>query len=264
MLVDISKRKIVILPWAGFCSGLLPTAAQSQTLLGAMINSAGRNRMHSQRLARSYAQLVLNVEPESSRRYMRESFSAVALTLDSLEMAAPNATVREAVKLAMGVWSKYKAYLETTPSKSHLKNVNASAEEFFSASHALTNALQNVVNQKTAKLTNDAGAQRPRAMRLAKCYLLEFGGVALANEIRIAKTQFEEVHKSLEQAPETTGSIRAQLDLVKIQFGFIATAVDGVNLEREKFARAAVTTSERIVEIMDEVVRGYAVQVKSS
>jgi hypothetical protein len=259
-----SHRRQFILGALG-AAGLsaLPGRAQSQATLGAMINSAGRNRMHSQRLARSYAQLVLGVEAETSRRYLKESYSAVGTTLESLDLAAPNASIRGTIKSASAAWQKYKERLDAAPNKAQLRDVNAAAEDFFAASNALTIALQDVANQKTAKLTNDAGAQRPRAMRVAKCYLLELGGVALANEIRNAKTQFEAVHSTLEQAPETNGTIRAQLDLVKIQFGFVATAIDGANLDKDKFARAVVTTSERIVEMMDEVVRGYALQVKA-
>jgi hypothetical protein len=259
----ITRREIITSAIAALGLGALPGQAQSQAVLGAMINTAGRNRMHSQRLARSYAQLVLGVEADASRRYLKESYSAVGTTLESLELAAPNASIRGTIKTAGTSWQKYKARLDAAPNVSQLRDLNAAAEDFFTASNALTIALQDVANQKAAKLTNDAGAQRPRVMRVAKCYLLELGGVALASEIRSAKTQFDAIHSTLEQAPETNGTIRAQLDLVKIQFGFIATAVDGVNLDKDKFARAAVSTSERIVELMDDVVRGYALQVKA-
>jgi nitrate/nitrite-specific signal transduction histidine kinase len=262
MGINLVRRQILAASFATCGLAVWPSRAQSQALLGAMINVAGRNRMHSQRLARSYAQLSLDIESDAARRYLVESSTAASATLESLDLAAPNAGVRSAIKAASAAWKQYKAQLDARPDRAHLKEVNAAAEEFFGASNALTAALQDAANQKAAKLTNDAGAQRPRVMRLAKCYMLEQGGVSMASEMRTAKTQFEAVHAALEQAPETTGVIRAQLDLVKVQFGFIATAVDGANLDRSKFARAAVTTSERIVEMMDEVVKGYAQQVK--
>jgi nitrate/nitrite-specific signal transduction histidine kinase len=263
MQIQFTRRKLVATSIATIGLGALPSRAQSQAVLGAMINTAGRNRMHSQRLARSYAQLVLGVEEKEARRYLAESMSAASATLESLDLAAPNPTVRNAVKAATVAWKPYRALLEAKADRGKLKELNQTAEEFFAASNALTNTLQEAANQRAAKITNDAGAQRPRVMRVAKCYLLEYSGMAIGNEMRAAKTQFESIHATLEQAPETNGAIRAQLDLVKIQFGFIATAVDGGNLEVSKFAKAAVSTSERIVDLMDEVVRSYAQQVRT-
>jgi hypothetical protein len=262
MHIALTRRQLVATSIAALGLGALPGRAQSQAVLGAMINTAGRNRMHSQRLARSYAQLALGVEEKEARRYLAESISAASATLESLDLAAPSPAARNAVKAAAAAWKPYRALLEAKADRSKLKEVNQTAEEFFAASNTLTNTLQEAANQRAAKITNDAGAQRPRVMRIAKCYLLEQGGVAIANEMRTAKTQFESIHATLEQAPETNGAIRAQLDLVKIQFGFIATAVEGGTLDIPKFQRAAVSTSERIVDLMDEVVRAYAQQVK--
>jgi Type IV pili methyl-accepting chemotaxis transducer N-term len=262
-VIQIQRRQLILGALGAAGLSALPGRAQSQSVLGAMINTSGRNRMHSQRLARSYAQLVLNIDAEGAQRHLKESMTAVGGTIEALDLAAINPAVRASVKVAATSWQKYKAQLDAAPSKTQLPEVNAAAEDFFIASNALTTVLQDAANQKSAKLTNDAGAQRPRAMRLAKCYLLQINGVNVANEIRSAKAQFESIHAALEQAPETTGNIRAQLDLVKIQFGFISTAVDGANLDREKFGRAAVSTSERIVDMMDDVVRGYAQQVRA-
>jgi hypothetical protein len=254
----ISYTAVVI----GLAVGISPGRAQSQTLLGAMINSAGRNRMHSQRLARCYAQQSLGIDADASKRHMQESIAAISGAIEALGLTAPNANVRTALKAADDTWQKYRAQLQTPANGAQLRGINRAAEDFFAASNTLTLSLQNAANQKAAKLTDDAGAQRPRTMRLAKCFLFDLAGNALADEVRTVKPQFEAIHAELEKAPETTGAIRAQLDLVKIQFGFLASAIDGTAVDRSKFARAAVTTSERIVELMDDVVRGYALQVK--
>jgi Type IV pili methyl-accepting chemotaxis transducer N-term len=258
-----TRREVIASSLLAVGLGALPVVAQSQAVLGAMINSAGRNRMHSQRIARCYAQLVIDIDADAARRQMAQSLSAAGGALDALELNPPNAAIRGAAKAARGAFDGFKALVQSAPGRDKLKAVNGAAEEFFAASNALTVAVQDFAQQKAAKLTNDAGAQRPRVMRLAKCYLMELGGLSLRDEIRAAKTQFEAIHAALEQAPESNGTIRAQLDLVKIQFGFIVTAVDTTIVDSAKFARAAVSTSERVVDLMDEVVKAYALQVKA-
>jgi Type IV pili methyl-accepting chemotaxis transducer N-term len=257
------RREFVLSSTMALALGALPVNAQSQTVLGAMINTSGRNRMHSQRIVRAYAQIVTNIDADAARRHMAESSKAIGAALDALELTPLSDGVSAATKNAWSAWTGFRSQVQATPSREELKAVNGAAETFFAAANGMTLALQDFAKQKAAKLTNDAGAQRPRVMRLAKCCLMDLGGVAMRDEVATAKAQFEAVHASLEQAPETTGAIRAQLDLVKIQFGFVATAIESKLVDRNTFARAAVSTSERIVDLMDDVVLGYSKQVRA-
>ena len=263
MQVTYKRRELIFSALLAAGLGALPVVAQSQAVLGAMINSAGRNRMHAQRLARNYAQLLLEIEPAAARQQLAQSLSEVSGTLDVLARNPLNPAVHSAQKNAQLSFDALKSLMQSPPSRDKLVAVNSAAEVFFATSNALALALQEFAQQKTAKLTNDAGAQRPRVMRLAKCYLMDLAGLTLSDEVRATKAQFEQVHADLMQAAESSKLVRGQLDLVKIQFGFIATALDTRVAETNKFARAAVSTSERVVELMDEVVKAYALQVKA-
>ncbi len=235
---------------------------QSRQTLGAMINLAGRNRTHAHRIVRCYAQLLLSVEPDAARRQMTESSTAVGSSLDAIGLAVQEDASRNAVARAKKTWADFEALLGVATDRKQVRPINTAAGGLFNASASLVAALQATTAERTAQIVSSAGLQRTRITRIAKGFLMGQLGEPATDEIRTERAEFDSTHQMLMGAPETTAAIRSNLELVQVQYAFITVALDKPIVSVAQFASAAVSTNERIVQVMDEVVRAYAGQVR--
>jgi hypothetical protein len=272
MSSSFNRRDLLVfgaLSAIGFVSGASvsaqtrkPAPAAARNTPGTNIDRAGRSQTDGNRMARSYAQVLLGVEPDVGLRAITESTRNVDASFQTIELAVPaTGPLRQSLKLAADDWAEVKRHFLRQPTRGGLYAMYVASERFSESAAGLTRALTESSRQPAAALTNTAAMQRTRVMQIARGYLLQQAGVDVGQGVRIARTSFDSAHTSLEKAAETTPAIRAQLDAVKIQFGYLATAVDQRNVDAAKFSVAAVSASERIVELMDDVVRGYALQV---
>ena len=79
---------------------------------------------------------------------------------------------------------------------------------------------------------NKAGRQRMLSQRMAATYLAASWGVqteASLTAMNAAREEFVKAHGELLRAPETTSSIRGELELVQQQYGFFDAALKVLN-----------------------------------
>ncbi len=245
---------------------LLPTwhTAHAELALSTAINRTARFRALSQRIAKAYCQIHLNVLPEqsravlaSARKLVHSGFADLAQAQWSPELSAQLLQVQA---LAQGL----EALLVQPPSKESVAAVALQADKMLLSADVATQSLEKLANTNTARLVNMAGRQRMLSQRMAKNYSLVAAGLssqAMANQMISDATQFKQALVILGAAPVSSLGIRNELALGESQWVFFDAA-----LQRQPDARglqAVATTSERLLEVMDKVTGMYDMALKN-
>lgn len=241
--------------------------AHGQVLdLNDAINKAGRQRMLSQRLAKSWCAIGLNVLPDLARETLQQSMAVFDRQLAELKAFAPSADIRSRYQTLEPLWSDYKAVLVgSPPAKERAPKLFALAGLVLQAAHQGTVQLEQASGRPLGRLVNIAGRQRMLSQRMAAFYFAACWNLqarsALA-ELNTAHDEFLAAHELLKKAPEATPAIRNELAQAEAQFVFFAAALRALR-HGEPDARNMAnifTTSERILQTMDGVTGMFSKQ----
>jgi hypothetical protein len=246
-------------------TSIVPAQAQVTDLNDA-INKAGRQRMLSQRLAKSWCAIGLNVLPDLARETLQQSMAVFDRQLAELKAFAPNADIRSRYQSLEPLWSDYKAVLVgSPPAKERAPKLFALASLVLQAAHQGTVQLESASGRPLGKLVNIAGRQRMLSQRMAAFYFSACWNVqsrAAMAELNTAHDEFLAAHDLLKKAPEATPAIRNELAQAEAQFVFFAAALRALR-HGQPDARGMAnifTTSERILQTMDGVTGMFSKQ----
>lgn len=229
--------------------------------LAVAINKAGRQRMLSQRIVKAYCQIGLKVQPEKSRSILEKSANLFDAQLAELRQTAARPEIQEALVKEAALWGELRAIAVAPVSRDGARKLADLSEALLQAAHKVTQLYENASGTKTGKLVNMAGRQRMLSQRLAKFYMLKkwgFNQPEIASGIEQARKEFVSALQELNAAPQNTPAIKQELELAKIQWVFFENALaqqDGG--EDLMLASNVATTSERILEVMDQVTSLY-------
>ena len=241
----------------------LPSTALARMALATAINRTARFRAMSQRTAKLYGQLHLNVRPERAREALEQTRRQVRADLDELdrqawppEVARLLADVRRSAERLDGLTAQ-------PAGKSGLQAVSAQADQMLTHANSATQALEHLAQAPTARLVNMAGRQRMLSQRLAKNYELMAAGLdgrAVREQMAGDAEEFQRAMAQLAGAPLSTPAIRTTLELGQGQWVFFDMAI-----KRQPNARGledVATTSERLLEVMDSLTALYEVALQ--
>ncbi len=255
------------IPWVATGIGLLvvPTLALPQVVdINDAINKAGRQRMLSQRIAKTYMAIGQKIQAENADRILNLSMALFDRQLIELKAFSPTAEIKATYASLEAAWNDYKAALfENTPAKLGAEKVMSLSGEVLALANQGTVQLEGFSGKPSGKLVNMSGRQRMLSQRMAAQYLSASWGVqaaASAAEMAKASEEFARTHELLKNAPETTPAIRSELDLAGSQFTFFEIALKSLKPGSEDLqAKGNVfTTSERILQVMDGVTGMYS------
>jgi hypothetical protein len=244
---------------------IIPALAQVTDLNDA-INKAGRQRMLSQRLAKSWCAIGLDVLPDLARETLQQSMAVFDRQLAELKAFAPNADIRSRYQTLEPLWSDYKAVLVgSPPTKERAPKLFSLAGLVLQAAHQGTVQLEQASGRPLGKLVNIAGRQRMLSQRMAAFYFAACWDVQSRTalvELNTAHDEFVAAHELLKKAPEATPAIRNELAQAEAQFVFFAAALRALRPGQPDARGMAnlFTTSERILQTMDGVTGMFSKQ----
>ena len=157
-----------------FVSLILSFPAHSAKLtMGKVINTAGQQRMLTQRMIKAYVQLGYKVRIGSANKQLLEATERFDDNLSMLSTIASTAEEKNTIGLLHDLWSPLKATLYETPTKDEAEFVNELGEALLEESQHFVDLIVMRSTTKSGRLTALSGRQRMLSQRIAKYYLLQ-------------------------------------------------------------------------------------------
>jgi len=227
------------------------------------INKAGRQRMLSQRMAKAYLQIGMNVDLESSKKILDTSLALFDRQLIELKNFSTSADIKSAVLNIDKTWIAYKdLLLGKAPNVADAKQILRFSDVLLEMTDHVTQQLEKYANSKTGGLVNISGRQRMLSQRVAKMYQAiqwEVASSDTASALEAARKEFNNNMRSLEANPNNTKAIQTELTFAQQQWLFFDHAIRQAPdpRMRQQYATTVATTSERILQQMDIVTSQY-------
>lgn len=244
---------------------LAPTVypAHAQIAVSTAINRTARFRALSQRCAKAYCQQFLEVLPENARDVMNVAQRLIDAGFEDLAKGSFPGPAGPQLQAVRQQATALKGLLAAPPNRGAVANVSAQADLMLAAADKATQVLEEQARQSSAKLVNLAGRQRMLSQRLAKNYFLLAAGVDSRQQREQSSADaadFKRALATLAESPLSTPSIRNELALAESQWIFFAAALQ--RKAEPEALRTVATTSERLLEVMNNLTNLYDAALK--
>ncbi|MCM2289868.1 MAG: cyclic nucleotide-binding domain-containing protein [Sulfuritalea sp.] len=229
-----------------------------------LINQAGRQRMLSQRMAKSWLMLQRGVLPRRSRVILRQSMTLFDSNLKELHGLASKAGIGSVQAELAELWRPYQLLLDAEPTRRTARELFSVSEDILAAADKLTLTFERIDGTHQGKLVNLAGRERMLSQRMAKLYMFRQMGMQLAKCRMEMDRGNRDFSKNLSQLTAVTGdepAIAAELERVAKYWDALRSmlAID----DEANFAAAAAqvfTASEDLLRHTDNAVALYAMR----
>ncbi|WP_407279467.1 type IV pili methyl-accepting chemotaxis transducer N-terminal domain-containing protein [Aromatoleum evansii] len=250
-------RKLFVLLWALATFAAAHAQAQSPAVSPGDINAAGELRMLSQRLAKSYVQLGLEVLPAAALDQLQDSILRFELGLErmqALTVAVPSAG--PAVGRLRSDWSALRTVVAEPADRTRALLASQHSLAVLDGAERLVAALADAAGGGDARRIGEVGRLRMLSQRVVKAYMLYSWGADTAashREMEAAADEFGRGLAAVAALPGTTADVRAELAEISLQWEWLRTAlsVEGAGSYRLVVAEAA----ESILAATDRLVR---------
>ncbi len=259
----LSRRTFVQLSTLGL---LLPTAfsAQAEVALAVSINRTARFRALSQRSAKAYVQLVLNVLPDVTKNTIASAQSLMLSSLDELALGNYSAEVAQNIATIKNEAAVLTTLLATTPKRDMLVAISVQADKLTEQATKTTELLASQTKSGNAKIVAIADKQRMLSQRLAKNYFMQAANLnsnPIRQQLASDRAEFKAGLAMLKDAPISTANIRNDIDLCTAQWFLFETSIDKPR-SRPFVMEDVAVSSERLLDITSSLSSRYEKAVK--
>lgn len=257
------NRRAVVRGVAGvMLMSLFHSSAQAQMALASAINRTARFRALSQRIAKAYCQLYLNVQPALARDVLLSARHLVATGGEELARGLNTGPWPPDVAALLGGIQKHvdvlNSVLTMPPTRESVRAVALQVDKILITANTTTEAIEKLSKAGPARLINTVGRQRMLSQRLAKNYFLvaaKLEETSTRQQMNADVVEFQSTLSSLVKLPITTTNIRNELTLGEQQWIFFEAALR--NKPDESGLKNIATASERLLEVMDRLTGLY-------
>lgn len=201
----------VVALFALLCNGAI--GAVQPLTMGDAINKAGRQRMLTQRMIKSYALVGMNLTVDAEGQ-LRDAAALFSKQLDELTGFVATAEEREQIDKITLLWNDLRGEIAKQPDAARVGEMNDLAELLLNESHQLVLLLERRSGSEAGQMTNIAGRQRMLSQRIAKVYLLQTWGrdnALLTSQYEKAVDDFSKALVTLQRSQVNTPEISTAL-----------------------------------------------------
>ncbi len=180
----------------------------------ATVDMAGRQRMLSQRMVKTYLLLGQGIAADDARTILHGSLDQFDSQLATLKTFQPTPSVRNAIVKLDAEWMKCKPLLTAASNKVGAVDLYDAGEALQKAAHSVALAYEDVSGAPLDHLINLAGRQRMLSQRMAKFYLYSTWDIyrdPADMELHLSRAHFTAMLNQIEESPLATAQIKARV-----------------------------------------------------
>jgi hypothetical protein len=179
-----------------------------------LINKAGRQRMLTERMMKSYVQIVSEVTPQAAAGALADAIGMFDRQLGELKASAADGDTRSAIAESERTWDRFRSIVALPCTRERVHEVRTTGERLVQSAERATAAFVRHATSTAARLVNLAGRQRMLCQRIAKDHLLiaeRFGNGGVRHELTFACVDFGRALADLRASPANTAVLREEL-----------------------------------------------------
>ncbi len=203
--------------------GLLSPMAQAAINTAEAVNLSGMQRMLSQRIAKAYLMIGLDVRADEAHKQLDESVARFESNYLALEEYAASHPARNDLAQAGNTWQEYRTAVLSSPSPQDAVRVLQLSDKLLEQSETVVKTIEAGASNQSAWLINRSGRQRMLSQRIAKLYMARAWNlpvVGIEQQFDTAVGEFNKALNELNNAPENTPEIKAALAKANSQWKF--------------------------------------------
>jgi Type IV pili methyl-accepting chemotaxis transducer N-term len=244
----------------------LPTLTHAQVgNLSDAINKAGRQRMLSQRMSKSWFALLLQIDTAQAKQVMERSMALFDKQLAELRAYSSTSDLKQTYQSLDAAWGDFRATLVgQAPNRDNAAKLIELDSTVLRLANQGTGLFEALSTRPTGRLVNMAGRQRMLSQRMAKFYLAAVTPIAAEAsraELLKARLEFLAAMNMLKAAPEATARIKEEITLAENQWVFFDISMQKLGAPAGSDIRAhsdVFIASENLLISMDRVTSLYA------
>jgi Type IV pili methyl-accepting chemotaxis transducer N-term len=263
-ITGLSRRSII---QGATLALFLPTArsANAEIALATAINRVARFRALSQRCAKAYAQIALNVLPEPSKNTLATAQKLMQAAFDDLSTNTYSDDITQQLATTRAESAKLATLLAVPAKKELLVSVSQQADKLTAQANKATELITGLAKTSSAKILDIAGKQRMLSQRIAKNYFLlaanattapAASAASIRQQMTADRAEFKAAFAVMQNSPISTQAIRNEMDLSNAQWFLFELSIDK-QIDRPFVMEDVATSSERLLEVANNLTVLY-------
>ena len=230
------------------------------TSLDDAINKAGRQRMLTQRITKSYFLIGQDVAVDSALSQLDGAVALFEEQLLELEEFSPNGDIAQALATVRASWQTFRTDALSTPEKDQALLFLSTANDLLARCEIVVGLLEAEAKTQKGKIINISGRQRMLSQRIAMLYAAHAWGVGNDNTaaaLQTAVAEFDTALAMLQGSGINTPDIQKALKKVNAQWRFSRSGF--ALMDSDQYVPHVIhVTTESILKKMDRITGMYS------